>query len=269
MLTLASAFSGIGGFELGLRGIAEPVWACDIDPAANAVYKANFAHEPRTSLYSMPKGIDLFTAGFPCTPYSMAGKMNQEQHDKGLLYKDVINLILMKKPRYWILENVEQFQHTDAFKEMSNVLPIFQAVISGVSVGVPQRRKRLFMTNFFFKEPELPKKDPPMKGVLNSPEGRIYHNLEDCEYGHLKGKHKQGFRIYSDAYPAPTISRRMRLLVTNGKEVFTPSVREYYNLFGFPEDFIIDERKSYALNQIGNSLIPQIIRHIGLQVPKV
>jgi DNA (cytosine-5)-methyltransferase 1 len=78
--TFAEVFAGIGGFRLGLAPLGgQCVLASEIDPAASEIYSANFGNDELvgdiTGLYAeqLP-AFDLLTAGFPCQPFSVAGK---------------------------------------------------------------------------------------------------------------------------------------------------------------------------------------------------
>lgn len=274
-LRVGSAFSGIGGFEQGLRLSGLPhkvVWACDTDEYANETYFANYGVAPENSLWGMPEGLDLFTAGFPCTPFSAAGKRNGRDHHKGNLGLVTAHLINELKPKYFILENVPELLQSDVFDEMLRIInqSVWFGLINSADLGVPMKRNRAFITNFPWDYPvrEISHKDTPMKKVLVSPIGRTYYNIDRLIDGALDGKLRtQGYRVYSDEQPAPSISKRMRLLVSNGAQIFKPSVREYYNIFGFPADFKIHPRVSHALNQIGNSIAPACIAHILKYLP--
>ena len=108
-------FSGIGGFSLGLQqaGI-EPDWIgfSDIDKYANKVFKRRFpnAKELGSITDIQPKDlprIDLVTFGFPCQDLSLAGKRGGLEANRSSLFFEAINLVRVKKPKYFIFENVK------------------------------------------------------------------------------------------------------------------------------------------------------------------
>jgi len=73
---VAGLFAGIGGIELGLRRSGhETRLMCENDPGANAVLSARFPEvdlrEDVCQLRSLPKDIELLTAGFPCQDSSI------------------------------------------------------------------------------------------------------------------------------------------------------------------------------------------------------
>ena len=269
-LTLASAFSGIGGFELGLAGFAQPIWACDINKFANETYFNNFGLLPSLDLWTMPHDVDIFTAGFPCQPFSKAGKQTGEAHELGQMWEVVVDLIVERRPKYFILENVPELLHSPVFAKMKLALPVklYAGTICSADLGIPMRRTRAFITNFPWEPPARIARERPVKDVLTSPFGRIYYNIDRLINGAIDGKSgSQGYRVYSEDDPAPSISKRMRFLVSNGEQIFRPSIREYYNVFGFPQSFKIHPKISKAMEQVGNTIVPACVEHIGRQMP--
>src|SRR5690606_21464561 len=78
-LRVAGLFAGIGGIELGLRRAGhETSLFCEIDGPASAVLRAQFPdvplHDDVTTLKTLPKGVTLLTAGFPCQALRQAGQ---------------------------------------------------------------------------------------------------------------------------------------------------------------------------------------------------
>ena len=106
-------FSGIGGFALAAKmasGI-ETVGFCEIDPWARRVLNKNFPnvpiHEDVKTLNPKNYGrIDLITGGYPCQPFSHAGKRRGTE-DARHLWPEVRRIIATARPRWVLCENVD------------------------------------------------------------------------------------------------------------------------------------------------------------------
>lgn len=105
-------FSGIGGFALAAQmvGGIETVGFCEIDPWARKVLAKNFpgvpCHEDVKTLDPKDYGrIDLVSAGYPCQPFSVAGKRGGESDDRNL-WPEVRRIIERSRPRWILCENV-------------------------------------------------------------------------------------------------------------------------------------------------------------------
>ena len=106
-------FSGIGGFALGLEstGGFETVGFCDNEPFAQKVLKK---HWPDVPCYEDVRdvgvdtigyrGVDIITGGFPCQPFSVAGK--QDPNDNRQLWPEMFRIIKEIHPTYVVGENV-------------------------------------------------------------------------------------------------------------------------------------------------------------------
>ena len=111
-LTHGSLFSGIGGFDLAAKWIGwENIFQCEIDNFCNKVLKKNF---PTVTKYKDIKQfngkiyenkLDVLTGGFPCQPFSTAGKQKGANDDRSL-WKEMFRVIREIKPTYIVGENV-------------------------------------------------------------------------------------------------------------------------------------------------------------------
>ena len=107
-----SLFSGIGGFDLAAEWMGwENVFHCEREPFAQKVLKYHF---PNSKLYDdittfdatdYAGRIDILTGGFPCQPYSTAGK-RQGTEDERHLWPQMLRIIREIKPRFVVGENV-------------------------------------------------------------------------------------------------------------------------------------------------------------------
>jgi len=111
-LKLLDLFSGIGGFSLGLEstGFFETIAFVEKDKFCQKVLKKNFNNIPIEEDIRNVKGeryaADVITGGFPCQPFSIAGKRKGTDDDR-YLWDETIRVVRECKPRWFIGENVE------------------------------------------------------------------------------------------------------------------------------------------------------------------
>jgi DNA (cytosine-5)-methyltransferase 1 len=112
--TFIDLFAGIGGFHGALRGLGgNCVYSVEIDPAAAAIYKNNWGHNPlgditldvNESQVKVPPH-DVLVAGFPCQPFSKSGAQRGMEETRGTLYWNILRIIEEHGPKLVVLENV-------------------------------------------------------------------------------------------------------------------------------------------------------------------
>lgn len=114
-LKFASFFSGCGGLEANFSNNVLPVSFCDIGELQRNTLRFQSIVEKNVKIFSDitsidPKEVpdhDLCVGGFPCQPYSRAGKSEGENDLRGLLVFNLLEIIKEKKPKYIIFENVK------------------------------------------------------------------------------------------------------------------------------------------------------------------
>jgi len=86
---------------------------CEIDKKAEAAYRAMYDIEKEVFFNDASKintdempGFDLFVGGFPCQPFSVAGKRRGFEDTRGTLFHHIARIIKAKKPAAFLLENV-------------------------------------------------------------------------------------------------------------------------------------------------------------------
>ena len=111
-MTHGSSFSGIGGFDLAAEWVGwQNLFNCEIDPFCQTVLKHHFPDaeqftDIRTADFARYKGrIDVFTGGFPCQPFSTAGKQKGTEDDR-YLWPEMLGVIRVVRPRWVVGENV-------------------------------------------------------------------------------------------------------------------------------------------------------------------
>jgi len=156
-LAVWGAFSGIGGLELGLgRAGHHAISLCEVWEPAQAVLRDRFPGVPLTSdisKTSLPAGMDLVAAGFPCTDLSLAGSRLGLDGPKSGLVKRILSLVQDATPARLLLENVPNLLVTHRGSAMRFIVQALEAAgyrwayrtVDSQFTGVPQRRLRVIM----------------------------------------------------------------------------------------------------------------------------
>lgn len=92
--------------------------------------------------------IDLVSGGFPCQPYSIAGKRRGEEDDRHL-WPEMLRVITELRPRWVLGENVAHFVHMgldDAFADLeASNYEAWAIILPACAVDAPNRRNRVFI----------------------------------------------------------------------------------------------------------------------------
>ena len=157
-LKLLDLFSGIGGFSLGLEstGYFETIGFVEKDEFCQKVLKKNFNNIPIESEVRNVKGdryaADIITGGFPCQPFSVAGKRRGTEDDR-YLWDETIRVIRECKPRWFIGENVEGIINISEGKVLQQIQKDLEEegfevqclVIPASGLGAWHQRKRVWI----------------------------------------------------------------------------------------------------------------------------
>ena len=148
-------FSGIGGFSLGLEACGMTTTAfCERDPYCQSILKK---HWPKTPVHTdvreldgkqYQNSIDVVAGGFPCQPFSVAGKRLGSEDDRHL-WPEMLRIIRECRPRWVIGENVSGFVKM-ALDDVSSDLEgegyaVRAFVLPAVAVEARHRRDRCFI----------------------------------------------------------------------------------------------------------------------------
>lgn len=151
-------FAGIGGFRIASqRAGGVCVFSSEFNPHAQAVYEKNYGDYPfgdikNISASDIPEH-DLLTAGFPCQPFSISGKMKGFEDTRGTLIYEVFRIAEEKKPKAILLENVKQLVYHDGGNTLATILRGLEnlgykpswKVLNASDFGVPQNRERIII----------------------------------------------------------------------------------------------------------------------------
>jgi DNA (cytosine-5)-methyltransferase 1 len=264
-------FAGIGGFHLALHNLgAECVFASEWDEHARKTYELNFkdispelfesgnyvGDITKVDKASIPD-FDILCAGFPCQPFSQAGHKLGFEDTRGTLFFDIVQILQIKKPKAFFLENVRgllKHDHGKTFEVIKNTLTkelgysLNYSIVKASEHGLPQHRPRLFMVGF--RNPETPFEYPAKR--------ELQFNMSDV----MKGKvdRKVGFTLRVGGGRSPIDDRRNwdGYIVDGEVRRLTPT--EGKKMQGFPDDFDFPVSNSEALKQLGNSVAVNAIQ---------
>ena len=175
MLRVLDLFSGIGGFSLGLEwtGGFETAAFCEIEKYPQEVLAKNFPGVPiyddikkLTAERLVSDGIgtiDVITGGYPCQPFSVAGKQKGEKDDRHL-WPSMLEIIAQVRPAWVICENVTGHIALG----LDTVLLDLEAegystrtfIVPACSVNAPHRRERLWIVAHSNGKHERPRQKP-------------------------------------------------------------------------------------------------------------
>ncbi len=161
-MKLVSLFTGIGGFERGLDFAHieyEPVFASEIDIPAQKTYLSNY--NPVSLVGDITKidekdvpAHDFLVGGFPCQAFSIAGKRKGFEDARGTLFFDVLRILKLHKPDYFLLENVKNLVNHDGSNTIKVILnclaeledySIDFSIVNAKEAGAPQNRERTYI----------------------------------------------------------------------------------------------------------------------------
>lgn len=175
VLRFIDIFAGIGGIRCGLEQAARKkgldpvcVMTSEIKPYAVEVLKSNHPGETivgditKVSSDAIPE-FDILCAGFPCQAFSAAGKRHGFADTRGTLFFEVERILRDKRPKGFILENVEGLVNHDGGKTLNVIVDRLTElkykfdfrVLNSKFFGVPQERKRIYIVGSIEKTPDL------------------------------------------------------------------------------------------------------------------
>jgi DNA (cytosine-5)-methyltransferase 1 len=300
-------FAGIGGFHVAFNNTkrAQCVFASEWDPAARKTYRHNFNHGADKALFANddkyfqgditkvdPKSgipdFDILCGGFPCQPFSQVGQKKGFSDTRGTLFFNVEEIIRVKQPAAFFLENVRGLiTHGGPSEIVPGIGKTMETILNHLfgdkesgglgyhkpkgtpgyfyvkasDFGVPQHRPRVFIIGFKSKQradafviPTRQKLDEMRLGEILG--GEVFFD-EAC-----KKRKSIGFTLRCGGKGSHIDDRRnwehYRVLKRgcSEPEVVKVNERQGLDLNGFPEsyEFPSDVAKAARMKQLGNSV---------------
>ena len=287
-------FCGIGGFRIAmdetcLENDINPqcVFSSDIDKHCQDSYELNFGERPFGDITKIEANQipdhDILFAGFPCQPFSIIGQMKGFEDTRGTLFFHIAEILSVKKPKAFILENVKQLVGHDGGKTLKTILESLKnlgyhvqyTVLNALDYGLPQKRERIIIVGH--REPILfsfPSPIRPFKPLSEIIEKKVDKKHFASDYIRVKRKesHKSAYKlaIWHEnksgnicSYPYSCALRAgasYNYLLVNGERRLTP--REMFRLQGFPDSYQIINNESQARKQAGNAVPVNMVKAV-------
>lgn len=150
-------FCGIGGFHQALASLDyNCVFASDKDKACREVYKDNYGLEVNGDIIKVKiediPAFDILCGGFPCQPFSNAGKKLSLEDKRGGLFDRIMEIAAHHKPRFMFLENVKHIlkvSNGEVIKYIDKQLDLHGYIVQRFQMsphryGIPQQRDRVY-----------------------------------------------------------------------------------------------------------------------------
>lgn len=297
-----SLFAGIGGFDQALESIGgEVVFANDLDKNAEKTYNLNH----KNPMYlgditeldaSIIPEADILMAGFPCQAFSIAGKQEGFEDDRGEVFFDLLRIINETGVDTILLENVKNLQSHDKGRTFKVIKRSLESIGFHIKVKVlnskdygntPQNRERVYIVGFKDKEKldrfEFPNPIPLEKNIYDIKELEI-----EEKYFYTKDSFKQydlleegvtnpdTFYQWRRKYVrenmnnvCPTLTANMGTgghnvpLILDKDRIRKLTPRECFRLQTFSDNYKLPELANCHLyKQIGNAVTVNVIKRI-------
>jgi DNA (cytosine-5)-methyltransferase 1 len=306
MIKIIDLFAGIGGIRLAFEKAVNTnekikcVFTSEIDKYAVQTYQTNFGsefvHGDITKIESEDiPDHDILLAGFPCQPFSQAGLKKGFDDTRGTLFFDIERILLAKRPKAFLLENVKQLVAHNQKRTFQTIIQSLKKagyntshrILKARDFGLPQNRERIYIVGFLdhsidFSFPDTVNKETCVGNILEKQIDEKYTISDRLWEGHQRRKKEHerkgngfGYSLfYPDSPYTNTMSARYYkdgseiLIYQKNKNPRKLTPRECARLQGFPDSFKIPVSDNQAYKQFGNSVPVSVVKAIANNILK-
>ena len=308
-MRIGSLCSGIGGLELGLEraGLGTTAWQCEYDPHASEVLARHWPGVPnhgdvKLTDWTQVEPVDVICAGYPCQPFSTAGRRQGTEDDRHL-WPAVRDAVGVLGPRLVVLENVRGHLSLGFPEVLGDLADLgFDAgwcLLRASDVGAPHQRARLFVAAYA---------DIAVDGQSH-PQGRQPHRRRgdhghpgegstetrsggETDTGSALADSESGNGSECDGEPfAGWVPERQPRVGAGGRVLdwgpYRPAIERWEAIHGpapapttdgrlspdfvcwmqgFPEGWVDGLTRTAALRCLGNAVVPQVAERFGRMV---
>lgn len=162
MIKFIDLFAGIGGIRIGVTEALKDfkieskcVLSSEIDAKACETYNLNFGECPSGDIKAITdiESFDFLLGGFPCQPFSYAGKRKGFGDTRGTLFFEIERILRSYSPKAFLLENVRGLYTHDGGRTFQTIIGklhelgygTYDLLLNSSDFGVPQNRVRLYI----------------------------------------------------------------------------------------------------------------------------
>ena len=289
-IRVASLFAGCGGLDYGFHKNSKytHVFVNDFDEEACKTYEKNFKTKTTCGDIKQIKTIpdcDILIGGFPCQGFSMANPYRDEKDKRNELYLEILRLLKLKQPKYFLLENVKGLLNMGGYAtnedKKNKTGKVLKVILNDLKecgyivkfklfdikeFDVPQKRQRVIIIGVRTDVKFDPKYPEPSKKLITLKDAIGDLPIEyKADIQHIGTKHKcavtgyLGNRELKWEEPSPTITGRGG--GSGGPVIHNhPSlkrrltVRECARIQTFPDSFEFVGSISSMYRQLGNAV---------------
>ena len=288
-LKVLDLFSGIGGFSLGLEstGYFETVAFCEKDEFCKKVLQKHWSqlkiYDDVRSLHDTKIQADVVTGGFPCQSFSQAGLQKGREDDRWL-WNEMFDVIKQVRPRWVIGENVQGIVNIENGMVLRQVQDDLEGegfkvqcfIIPASGIGAWHNRNRVWILACNISNSNgvrhrrgnstrcadeewtfLPREQEG--GKMGSKTERRSNVSDTCI------KRPQGYRLSTNVEEK---QRREDLSTKTSAEEQQTWWQTESRICGVPDgvSYGVDRDRAKRIKALGNSIVPQIVRQIGLAI---
>ena len=305
-LKMIDLFAGTGAFTHALEktGHVECVFSNDMVEWSKKVYDENFTHKLTLGDLNdlKPEDIpkhDILTGGFPCQPFSIAGKQEGFQDERSNVFWKILAIIDYHEPSCVILENVKNLVSHDEGKTFEIIMTNlkergyhirYKVLDTAEITGIPQHRERIYIVcmkskdvfdKFTLDFPKVPKAE--ISSLLEPMVADKYYYTDRSATWELvknsvvkRNTVYQYRRVYvreNKSNECPTLTANMGggghnvPLILDDKGIRKLTPRECFNFQGFPSSYVLPNISDTNLYKLaGNAVSVPVVELIAFKL---
>lgn len=298
-------FAGTGAFShcLDTYGL-QCAMTNDYDKSSQVAYEYNFPSHNFVfgdlndiDITTIPKH-DILCGGFPCQPFSIAGKRLGFDDERSNVFFKILKIINNKKPQIVILENVKNLTTHDNGKTFKTIIELlmnegykikYKVLDTCKYTGIPQHRERIYIVcfkdinaynDFNFDFDKIPV-NPIVDYLENMVDDKYYYDDRFSVYDKIKNQmnktiydkvlyqYRRHYVRENKSNCCPTLTANMGSgghnvpLLRDNKGIRKLTPRECFNLQGFSQTYKLPELADSKLYKLaGNAVSVPIVKLI-------